>query len=119
MSRIEPRPKPEPKGSCWDCGATNWADARGCWLCHRRDWKSGAIAASVGRTAADDEPTPKSRDRADKAARVSSIASTVLISLAAFVFVTVVLPLMVIGFVTVALVIALNQFCSALTAHPP
>jgi hypothetical protein len=35
--------KPEPR--CWDCGAPNDPGARECWLCHRRDWLSGAIVS--------------------------------------------------------------------------
>jgi hypothetical protein len=99
MSVMKPGSKPEE--TCWDCGAANWPEARECWLCHRRDWKSGARAVSFSSasTRADDErPTPV--DGAERAAWEITVA------FGAFLF----------ALLAISLLTALYQTCSGL-AH--
>jgi hypothetical protein len=117
MSPMEPKPKPDQ--TCWDCGAANRSNARECWLCGRRNWKSGAIAVSARSEWSSDELPRPPGDRAGKAATVvASVVSATLISVAVFFFVTVVLPFLMFCVMVASVMIALYQFCSALGGHP-
>jgi hypothetical protein len=113
MSQSEPGPKPEL--TCWECGATNRPDARKCWLCRRRNWRSGAIAVGEGPGAPPGEPPLSPGSRGGKAATTwIADVSVVIASVAAFLFGTVILFVIL----SIAVMIALSTICTLfLGAH--
>ena len=69
----------EPKSplKCWDCGAENDPDASECRLCHRRDWKPGAIAVSARSESSRDELPLMPGDQARKAVMTDDIVAMI------------------------------------------
>jgi hypothetical protein len=103
------KPDPAPDLICWECGATNRADARKCWLCGRRSWRPAPVVIGGKKP-----PAPPGT-WADRAA--TALASIVGVAVV-YVFVTFVLPVLTFLAMVISALIALFQVCSAMLNAP-